>query len=73
MQEHGSKSGRSYYPCSGGIVCSAFMTPMATPAVPQYMAAGGYDLKSVLKQSIIPCILFCVVSVFWTMSVIPMF
>lgn len=52
---------------------SAFMTPMATPAVPQYMAAGGYDLKSVLRQSIIPCILFCIISVFWTMTVIPMF
>lgn len=51
---------------------SAFMTPMATPAVPQYMAAGGYNLASTLKQSIIPCILFCAVSVLWTMSVFPM-
>ena len=52
---------------------TAFMTPMATPAVPQYMAAGGYDLKCVLKQSVIPCVLFCLISVFWTMTVIPMF
>lgn len=52
---------------------TAFVTPMATPAVPQYMAAGGYDLKSVLKQSMIPCALFCVISVFWTMTVMPMF
>lgn len=52
---------------------SAFMTPMATPAVPQYMEAGGYDLKCVLKMSVIPCILFCLVSVVWTMTVIPMF
>lgn len=52
---------------------TAFMTPMATPAVPQFMAAGGYDLKSVLKQSIIPSILFCIISVLWTMTVIPMF
>lgn len=52
---------------------SAFMTPMATPAVPQYMAAGGYDLKCVLKQSVIPCILFCIISVLWTMTIIPMF
>lgn len=51
---------------------SAFMTPMATPAVPQYMAAGGYNLASTLKQSIIPCILFCIVSVLWTMTVFPM-
>ena len=52
---------------------SAFMTPMATPAVPQYMESGGYDLKCVLKMSVIPCILFCLVSVVWTMTVIPMF
>lgn len=52
---------------------TAFMTPMATAAVPMYMAAGGYDLKSILKQSIIPAILFCIVSVFWTMTVMPMF
>lgn len=52
---------------------TAFMTPMATLAVPQYMAAGGYDLKCVLKQSVIPCVLFCLISVFWTMTVIPMF
>lgn len=51
---------------------SAFMTPMATPAVPQYMAAGGYNLASTLKQSVIPCVLFCVVSVLWTMTVFPM-
>ena len=52
---------------------TAFVTPMATPAVPQYMAAGGYDLKCVLKQSLIPCALFCIISVFWTMTVMPMF
>lgn len=51
---------------------TAFMTPMATPAVPQFMAAGGYDLKSVLKQSVLPSVLFCLISVFWTMTVIPM-
>lgn len=52
---------------------TAFMTPMATPAVPQYMAAGGYDLKCILRQSMIPCVIFCLVSVIWTMTVIPMF
>lgn len=52
---------------------TAFMTPMATPAVPQYMAAGGYDLKCVLKQSMIPCTIFCLISVIWTMTAIPMF
>lgn len=51
---------------------TAFMTPMATPAVPMYMAAGGYDLKSVVKQSILPAIIICAVSVLWTMTVIPL-
>lgn len=52
---------------------TAFMTPMATPAVPMFMAAGGYDLKSVLKQSLIPAAIFCFVSVAWIMTVFPMF
>ena len=52
---------------------TAFMTPMATPAVPMYMAAGGYDLKSVVKQSIFPAIIICAVSVLWTMTVIPLY
>ena len=33
---------------------SSFMTPMATPAVPMCMAAGGYSLGSLMKQSILP-------------------
>lgn len=52
---------------------SSFMTPMATPAIPMCMANGGYDLKSVIKQSIIPAIILCVVSVGWIMTVFPMF
>ena len=52
---------------------TAFMTPMATPAVPMYMAAGGYDLKSVMKQSLLPATIFCVVTVLWTMTVFPLF
>lgn len=52
---------------------SSFMTPMATPAIPMCMANGGYDLKSVIKQSIIPTIILCVVSVGWIMTVFPMF
>lgn len=51
---------------------TAFMTPMATAAVPMYMAAGNYSLKDVLKQSIIPAIVFSVVSIFWTMTIIPL-
>lgn len=63
----------------GVIICvqaaclTAFMTPMATAAVPYYMAAGGYDLKSVFKQSAIPAILFCAVSVIWTTIAFPLY
>lgn len=52
---------------------SSFMTPMATPAIPMCMANGGYDLKSIIKQSIVPAIILCVVSVFWIMTVFPMY
>ena len=52
---------------------SSFMTPMATPAVPMCMATGGYDLKSLIKQSVLPAILLCIVSVAWIMTVFPMF
>lgn len=52
---------------------SSFMTPMATPAVPMCMAAGGYDLKSMIKQSILPAVILCVVSVGWIMTAFPMF
>lgn len=51
---------------------SSFMTPMATPAIPMCMAAGGYNLGSLIKQSIVPAILLCIVSVGWIMTVFPM-
>ena len=50
---------------------SSFMSPMATPTVPMSMALGGYDLKSVFKQSLIPAVICCVVSVLWIMTVFP--
>lgn len=52
---------------------SSFMTPMATAAVPMCMASGGYDLKSLIKQSVIPAILLCIVSVGWIMTVFPLY
>lgn len=52
--------------------CTAFMTPMATPTVPMVMEIGGYDLKSNLKQSILPVIIFPVVNIIWTMTMFPM-
>ena len=51
---------------------SSFMTPMATPAVPMCMSMGGYDVKSLIKQSLLPAAILCVVSVFWIMTVFPM-
>lgn len=51
---------------------SSFMTPMATPAVPMCMAAGGYDLRSLFRQSLLPALILCVVSVGWIMTVFPM-
>ncbi len=52
---------------------SSFMTPMATPAIPMCMASGGYNLNSIVKQSILPAAILCVVTVFWIMTVFPMF
>lgn len=52
---------------------TAFMTPMATPAVAMCMAVGGYDVKSVLKMSWLPAILICIVAVGWVMTVFPAF
>lgn len=52
---------------------SSFMTPMATPAIPMCMASGGYDLKSLVKQSLIPATILCFVCVFWIMTVFPLY
>ncbi len=59
--------------CVQAACLTAFMTPMATAAVPYYMAAGGYDIKSVFKQSAIPAILFCIVSVVWSAIAFPLY
>lgn len=50
---------------------SAFMTPMATPAVPYIMDYGGYDQKSMFKQSALLAAICCVVSVGWIMTIFP--
>lgn len=36
------------------------------------MALGGYDLKSVLKQSIVPALICCIISVLWIVTVFPL-
>lgn len=50
---------------------SAFMTPMATPAVPYIMDYGGYDQTSLFKQSWLLALICCVVSVGWIMTIFP--
>ena len=52
---------------------SSFMTPMATPAVPMCMASGGYDIPSLIKQSLLPAVILCIVNVAWIMTVFPMY
>lgn len=50
---------------------SAFMTPMATAAVPYIMEEGGYDQASMIKQGALFSVLACVVSVGWIMTLYP--
>lgn len=52
---------------------SAFMTPMATSAIPYIMDYGGYDQKSMIKQSLVLSLICCVVSVGWIMTIFPVF
>lgn len=52
---------------------TAFLTPMATPAVPMCMADGGYALKDLFKSGWLITILLCVVYIFYTMTVLPAF
>lgn len=59
--------------CVASACQTAFMTPMATPAVAMCMGDGGYDLKSLFKSGWLVCILLSVVSVFYIMTVYPAF
>lgn len=52
---------------------TAFMTPMATPAIPMIMKEGNYGFLDMLKQSLIPAALFCIVTVLWTITVFPLY
>lgn len=52
---------------------TAFLTPMATPAVPMCMADGGYDLKSIIKSGALITLILPFVYVFYTMTVFPAF
>ncbi len=52
---------------------TAFMTPMATPAVPMAMGDGGYELKDLLKGGWLISILLAAVYIIYTMTVFPAF
>ncbi|MDD3368653.1 MAG: SLC13 family permease [Lachnospiraceae bacterium] len=63
-----------------GLLClisagclTAYMTPMATPAIPMAMGAGGYDLKSLVKQSWPVSIVLALAYIFYTMTIFPAF
>lgn len=50
---------------------TAFMTPMPTAAVPYMMACGGYDQRDLIKGGWLFAVIGCVVSVGWTMTIMP--
>ncbi len=52
---------------------TAFLTPMATPAVAVAMQQGGYDQKSLVKSSWLITVVISVVYIFYTMTVFPAF
>lgn len=52
---------------------TAFLTPMATPAVPMCMADGGYDLKSLFKSGAVITLILPFIYVLYTMTVFPAF
>ena len=52
---------------------SSILTPMATPAVPMAMAAGGYDQKSLIKQGWLISVILSVGYIFYVMTIFPAF
>ena len=50
---------------------TAFMTPMATAAVPYMMEYGGYNQKDLFKGGWLFAIIGCVISVGWIMTIMP--
>ena len=52
---------------------TAFLTPMATPAVAMCMGDAGYDLKAILKAGGVISLFLPVVYIFYTMTVFPAF
>lgn len=52
---------------------TAFLTPMATPAVAMCMGDAGYDLKSLVKSGALITLILPVVYIAYTMTVFPAF
>ena len=52
---------------------SSILTPMATPAIPMAMAAGGYDQKSLIKQGWLISVILSVGYIFYVMTIFPAF
>ena len=52
---------------------TAFLTPMATGAIPPMMDAGGYNQRDLLKIGLLPSLIVCVVAVLSTMTIFPAF
>lgn len=52
---------------------TAFLTPMATPAVPMCMADGGYNLRDLTKSGWLITLILCAVYICYTMTVLPCF
>lgn len=52
---------------------TAFLTPMATPAVPMAMGMGGYDVKSLFKQGWLISLILVVGYVLYSATVLPAF
>ena len=50
----------------------AFMTPMATATAPMIMGLGGYDMRSMLKQGILPGLAIWLISSAWATVVFPL-
>lgn len=52
---------------------TAFLTPMATPAVAMCMSDGGYDLKTIIKSGSLITLILPIVYILYTMTVFPAF
>lgn len=52
---------------------TAFLTPMATPAISLCMSAGGYDFKSLFRQGWLITILLLILYPLWVMTKYPVF